>query len=78
MSQTIFTSVCGNNYKYVQLGLTYTLNTGKTKNFENLVGTNQRRCADRAIARGISFLAVVARMLSVALAGDDVVGRRLW
>ena len=32
-------SVCGNNYKSVQLGLTYTINTGKTKNFENIVGT---------------------------------------
>ena len=27
--------------QYVQLGLTYTLNSGKTKNFENLVGTYQ-------------------------------------
>ncbi len=34
-------SVCGNNYKSVQLGLTYTINTGKTKNFENIVGTYQ-------------------------------------
>ena len=32
-------SVCGNSYKSVQLGLTYTINTGKTKNFENIVGT---------------------------------------
>jgi Ca2+-binding RTX toxin-like protein len=35
-------SVCGNwDYKTVQLGLTYTINTGKTKNFENIVGTRQ-------------------------------------
>ena len=39
MSRIILYSVCGNNYKSVQLGLTYTINTGKTKNFENIVGT---------------------------------------
>jgi len=34
-------SVCGNNRKTVQLGLTYTLNSGNTKNFENIIGTYQ-------------------------------------
>ena len=58
-------SVCGNNYKIVQLGLTYTINTGKTKNFENIVGTYQDDTLTGDSARNI-ILGGAARMLSEA------------
>jgi Ca2+-binding RTX toxin-like protein len=32
--------LCGDNYRHVNEGLTYAINTGNTVNFENVVGTN--------------------------------------
>ena len=68
-------NVCGNNYKSVQLGLTYTINTGKTKNFENIVGLTttirSRRFSSDIILGGQG--SDVIRGLD----GDDRYGRRL-
>jgi len=64
-------SVCGNNYKYVNLGLTYTLNTGNTQGFENIVGTYQ---ADELTGDAGPNIILGSRGSDVirGLGGDDV------
>ena len=64
-------SLCGNNYKWVQLGLTYALNTGKTKNFENIVGSynDDTLTGDSA---GNIILGGGGSDVIRGLAGDDV------
>ena len=50
MSQIIFTVFVATTTRSVQLGLTYTINTGKTKNFENICWDISRRYADRGFS----------------------------